>query len=149
MAKLLTLFILLIAIQACLMIYTAQDPAETDLWTFIMNMDNWDNLNFILAIVGIAGGIGVIGLAAGSVFGFKTDFLIMASAIYGLISIGVIFTHLANVVRDELISRFFPLCYEGLITNCNIVNLIVALFVGVIAFVYAWTVVEWWRGKDF
>lgn len=146
MAKLMTMFLILIAIQACLLIYAAPNSLTTDLWTFVTNMDNWNNIDFILALVGIAGAIGLTGIVAGTMFGFKTDFLIFAPAVAGLLSMGVVFTQLASTMRSELISRFFPTCD---LSNCGPVTFIIAITIGPIALYYAWTVIEWWRGKDY
>ena len=166
MAKLITMFFILIAIQACLLVYgghcnnltpgldgifgTDDDicsDAGTNIWEFIMNIDNWNSLTFILTLVGIAAGIGLVGVAAGAVFGFKTDFLLLAGAIGGIISMGVIFVNLANTIRDELIARIFTGC--TLTGSCSPANFIVAIIVGPFALYYVWTVIEWWRGKDF
>jgi len=166
MAKLATMFFVLIAIQAVLLMYGSSTVVETDIWTFITNMDRWSSLTFILSLIGIAGGIGLVGVAAASTFGFKTDFLIFAPAIAGFISLGVVLTNLARFMKSQLTSLFFH-CAPGLtgttlvdgvaIANAaycetsqiNIVTLIIALTIGPLAFYYVWTIVEWWRGKDY
>jgi uncharacterized oligopeptide transporter (OPT) family protein len=142
------MFLILIGIQACLLIYANPTPENTAVWDFIWNVDNWNSTIFILALIGIAAGIGLVGIAASAVFGFKTDFLILAPAIAGLISMGVVFINLANVMRDELIQRVFPTCSVDA-SGCTAVTLVVGLLVGTIAFYYVWTVIEWWRGRDF
>ena len=146
MAKLITMFLILIAIQACLILYVDQTPSQTDLWSFVINIQDWSSLGFIITLSAIALAIGLTGISSGSVFGFKTDFLIMGPAIAGLISMGIVFTNLANVIRDELISRVFTGCA---VSSCAPVNWILALTIGPIALYYAWTVIEWWRGKDY
>lgn len=144
-----TFFLVLIAIQAALLLYAAPDPAaNTDIWTFVTNIDNWNSLAFILAVIGIAGGISLLGVAAGSVFAFRTDFLMFAPAMAGFISMGVVFVNLGNTIRNELISRFFPAC-TGYLATCTPVNFILAITIGPMAFYYVWTVIEWWRGKDY
>ena len=147
MAKLFTMFLILIAIQACLIIYADQTASVTPIWTFVNNLDQWGSLAFILSLVGIAAGIGLIGIAAASTFGFKTDFLIFAPAISGLVLCGAIFMNLAGVMRDELISRVFTTCSLGSLT-CGPANFIIAITLGPIAFYYIWTICDWWRGKD-
>lgn len=166
MAKLITLFFILIALQACLLfygghcnnlsagldgIYGTDDDVCNDvgnnIWEFVTNIDNWNSLTFILAFFGIAAGIGLVGVAAGTVFGFKTDFLLLAMAIPGMITMGVIFVNLANTIRDDLISQVFTGC--SLASSCSPANFIVAITVGPLALYYVWTIVEWWRGKDF
>lgn len=152
-AKLMTMFLILIALQAVMMMYhnplvDNQTLGNTQIWDFLWNMDNWSSIGFILTLSAIAAAIGLTGITSGSVFGFKTDFLIMAPAIGGLISMGVVFTNLANVVRDELTSRVFTDCIASSLP-CTPVLFIVALTIGPIAFYYAWTVIEWWRGKDY
>lgn len=152
MAKLINMFFILIAIQAMLLLYynpttTGGDPGSS-IWEFIMNIDNWNSLGFILAMVGIAAGIGLVGVAASAIFAFKTDFLIFAAAIPGFISMGVIFVNLANVFRDFLTGMIFTDCL-AVVGSCAAVNTIVALTIGPFAFYYVWTIVEWWRGKDY
>jgi len=148
MAKLMTMFIILVSIQAVLLIYHDSSPVNTVIWDFIMNVQGWGTLAFVLALIGIAGGIGLVGIAAASTFGFKTDFLIFAPAIAGLISCGVVFVNLANVIRDDLISTFFTTCSVDP-SACAPVTLIVGLVVGLPALYYVWTIIEWWRGKDY
>ena len=149
MAKLMTMFLILLALQAAIMLYhgTSQD---NDLWNFIMNTDNWSSQNLIISLGAIALAIGLTGISSGSVFGFKTDFLIMAPAIGGLISIGVVFAQLANIIRDELISTVFTACINDPSAGaCSSANFIVGILIGPFALYYVWTVIEWWRGKDY
>ena len=150
MAKLVNMFLILIALQAALILYAA--PMTTvggnSLWTFATNIDNWSSLTFVLSLIGIAGGIGLLGIAAGTAFGFKTDFLIFSVAIPGFLLMGSVFINFANVLRDELISRVFvgPTCT---LASCSPATFIVAIIIAPIAFYYVWVVIEWWRGKDY
>jgi hypothetical protein len=152
------MFIVLIAIQVVLMVYAGQDPINSDIWEFVTNLQNWGSLKFILSLVGIAAGIGIIGIAAASTFGFKTDFLIFAPAVAGFITMGLVLTNLGRAIADEIRERFFScLSYAGdagvyasCITNQNtIVTIAWAISVGPLALYYVWTIVEWWRGRDF
>lgn len=150
------MFLVLIAIQVVLVVYAGQTPEDSDIWKFVTNMQSWGTLTFILALVGIAGGIGLVGIAAATTFGFKTDFLIFAPAIAGFITMGVVLTNLGRVIGDEIRNRFFS-CV-GLagteLATCTIsqntmVTLAWAVSVGPLALYYVWTIVEWWRGKDY
>jgi len=145
MAKLFSMFLVLIALQACLILYTGQDAENTLIWDFVTNMSQWSTLGFVLALVGIAAGIGLIGVVAASVFAFKTDFLIFAPAIAGFITMGIVFSNFAKFLADQLIAILNPTCA----LPCLPVNFFVALIVGPIALYYVWTVIEWWRGKDY
>jgi hypothetical protein len=145
MAKLFSMFLVLIALQACLILYTGQDAESTQIWSFITNLNQWNTLDFVLALVGISVGIGLIGVVAASVFAFKTDFLIFAPAIAGFITMGVIFSNFAKFLTDQLIGILSPACP----LPCAPVSFIVALIVGPIALYYVWTILDWWRGKDF
>jgi len=163
------MFFILIVIQAVLIIYANQDPAGGgdggSIWTFIMNMNRWGSKAFTLALIGIAVGIGIVGIIAASMFGFKTDFLIFAPAVFGFISLGVVLTNLAMFLQSQLIA--LALSCEG-VTGTTIVKgivtssyeycmssqtylstFIVGLIVGPLAFYYVWTIIEWWRGKDY
>ena len=151
MAKLINMFLILIAIQACLILYAAPMTAPTGgnaVWNFVININNWSSISFLLGLIGIAGGIGLIGIAAGTAFGFKTDFLIFAGAIAGFISMGSIFVNLGNVLRDDLIARVF-VGDSCTLASCAPVTFIIAITIAPVAFFYAWTVIEWWRGKDY
>jgi hypothetical protein len=173
LAKLATFFLVLIALQASMLIYaaptsmidhcssaayTTQDDCEAgggtwyansnSLWNFVTNLDNWNSLGFILGFVGIAAGIGLVGVTAASIFGFKTDFLIFATAIAGFISMGgIVFINLANMIKNELTSKIFTDCVPGVL-SCTPVNYIVAVTLGPFAFYYVWTIIEWWKNKD-
>lgn len=146
MARLVTLFMILIALQAAMILYADQTPQSTSLWDFVTNIDNWNSTTFVLTLIGIAAGIGLAGIAASAVFGFKTDFLILAPAIAGLISMGVIFVNLANIIHDELVARVFTSCQATV--TCAPVTFILAVTVGPMALYYVWSVVSWWRGSD-
>lgn len=145
MAKLITMFMILIALQACILIYQDSSQMDNAIWNFVMNMDQWSSLTFILSLFAIAGGLALVGIIAGSTFGFKTDFIILAQAIAGFITIGAVFTQFASIVKSELTSRIFVGCTG----SCAPANFIVAITVGLLAFYYVWTVIEWWRGKDY
>lgn len=143
--KLRNMFLLLIGIQACLLIYADPTVHNTVLWGFISNMQNWSSTEFVLAIVGIAGSIALAGVVVGNLFGFKTDFLMFAPAIAGFISIGVVFSQLGSVIQDELTQRIF---YTACQTNalCLPATFFATIIVGPFAFLYFWSVVTWWRG---
>lgn len=144
------MFVILIAIQAVLLIYADQTPQNTDLWTFVMgfSLANWGSIQWILTLGAIASAIFFSGISGGNVFGFKTDFIIMAPAIVGLISIGVVFTNLAGVIRNFLVNSVFTTCIPAPMA-CTPANFLIAITLGPVAFYYVWTVAEWWRGKDF
>ena len=146
-AKLFTMFLILIVIQASLLIYQAGSAEPTDIWKFVWDFNNWSSLAFILSLVGIAAGIGIIGVSAGSSFKFVTDFIVMGPAIAGLLSIGVVFTNLGKAMYNELVNRIFTECL--LTTSCTPATFIIAITLGPLALYYVWTVVEWWRGKDY
>jgi hypothetical protein len=144
------MFLVLIAIQVCLVLYGDQTAADTVIWTFVTGLQSWGTLPFILALVGIAGGIALVGVYAASAFGFKTDFLIFAPAIAGFVSCGIIFTNLAKVLQSSLLN-IFTSCDIANKTwaTCGQVDTIVAITIGIPAFIYVWTIIEWWRGKDY
>lgn len=146
-AKLMTMFLILIAIQAGLVLYADQTPENTVLWSFIMGTNQWNTLPFVLGVIGIAVGIGLVGVGIG--LGFKTDFLIFAPAIAGFISVGIIFSNLAKALQDDLIARIFTTCDIANPILCTPVTFIIALTVGPVALFYVWTIIEWWRGKDY
>jgi hypothetical protein len=186
MAKLITMFFILIAIQAMILVfYNPSDPtagsseieirlnatsvicpgsttpiscaassvdcgcpaASTNaLWGFITNIKDWGTLDFVLAFVGLSATLIATGIIAGSVFGFKTDFIIFAGAISGIISIGSVFVQLASIIMKDINTLFTD--GARICNNCGPSVLITALIVGPFAFYYFWTVLDWWRGRD-
>jgi hypothetical protein len=145
MAKLVTMFFILVAIQAVMILYV--DPSEYNtipIWDFLTNADNWHSTQFIMDLVAISLGIGLLGIAAGTVFGFKTDFLIFAGAIAGFIYMGIVFTDLSSFLRSELISMFYSSTCT--LASCPMITWIIAVTIGPVAFYYVWTIVGWWRG---
>lgn len=147
MAKLFTMFVVLLGLQAAMLLYAGGTDYSNDIWTFVTSLDNWGSTTFLISLGAIAAAIGLTGITSGSIFGFKTDFLIMGPAIAGLISIGAVFVQFGNILRDELVSKFA--CVESSVAACPSANFIVAVLIGPLAFYYAWTVIEWWRGKDY
>lgn len=149
MAKLITLFMILVAIQACLILYGDSTPEDTDIWSFVTNLDNWNSLEFIVSIAALAAVLASVGIAGSTFFGFKVDSVLFASVIAGILSMGVVFVNLGNVLRNELISRLFYSSCSILEPNaCAPANWILAITLGPFALYYVWTAVEWWRGKD-
>lgn len=136
---------MLIAIQATLLIYTNNTPENTTLWQFAGAPQNWNNTQFVLLFLGVASGITVAGLVAGSTFGFKTDFLVFAVIIGTLISWGVVFAQLYNRVFSDISAYLFG----GASSMDNAAGLLTLLIVSPFALYYIWTILEWWRGKDY
>lgn len=143
------MFFILIALQAIMTLYVGADyHSNTDLWTFVTNMDNWNSAVFVLGVFGLALSIGLATIVVGGFLGVKTDFMVFAVAIPGLITMGIVFKNFATFMRDELTSRLAAIDPACLLEACPAANWITAVVVGPIAFYYVWTVVEWWRGKD-
>lgn len=149
MAKLMTMFLILIAIQGALIIYQSATPDQTELWQFITNIPLWSSAAFIVTLGGIAAALALSSGAqtGGGAIRFVTDFITFAAGIGGLISIGAVFTQLANLVNSEFAVRIFGFTGDPL--GCAPSLFLTALLVGPIAFYYIWTAVEWWRGRDF
>jgi hypothetical protein len=141
------MFLILIAIQFALILYVDQTPENTSIWTFITTPSLWGSQSFVLDLLGLAAGLGLVGVVAAGTFGFKTDTLIFATAIAGFVSMGVVFRNLAVALLDDLTSR---ICGEtASVGTCSPVNLFVGILIGSMAFYYIWTILEWWRGKDY
>lgn len=151
MAKLVGFFLVLIAIQACLLIYQnpCKDeggvqvcPADSSLWGFMNNPSQWADTQFILLFLGVASGITIVGLVAGSTFGFKTDFLVFAVIIGTLFSWGAITAQLYSVFNNAIAGWLFG-------ETCAASRMITLIVIGPFALYYIWTVLEWWRGRDY
>ena len=152
------MFLILVALQACLILYASPSidgtPVhQTDLWLFMVSLDMWSSIGFIVTLGSIAAAITFVGISSGGTFRFLTDVILFSPVIIGLIGLGVVFTNLANLVADELTTRLFPECMSDAFIasgfSCNPVIFLVAITIGPIAFFYVWTVIEWWRGKDY
>lgn len=145
------MFIVLICLQAVLLMYTNQTPTNNVIWMFVTTLSNWGTTGLVLGILGIAGGIGLVGVAAASTFGFKTDFLIFAPAIAGFVSLGTVFANLWLVMADDLRNHIFTTCTLAapLSVACGPVNLICGLVVGIWGLIYVMTILSWWRGQDY
>lgn len=119
-----------------------------------MDPTSWSSATFILAIAGIVGSVALaVGLGLSGVgIGVKTDTIIFATFIPGLVAIGSTFLNLYNQIYSELTARFFggaTVCNQWALGTCGPATFIAGLLVGPIAFFYIWTIIEWWRGKDY
>lgn len=119
------------------------------LWGFVTNIEDWDSGQFIIGFVTIAVTLMAAGIIAGAVFGFKTDFIMFAALIGGLVSIGSVFIQLANIFRSDISTMFTDTARGIYCNNCGVANLMTALIIGPFAFYYFWMVISWWRGQDF
>jgi len=153
MAKLGTFFMVLIAIQLSLWAFAAQTPdSNNSLWDLVTHPEHWKTTSFVEALLTLSWGMILVGVVAGSIFGFKTDFIIFAPAVAGLIGMGVIIFQLYDVLSSDLAARFgctyLDPALGPTLTNCPPVQWILWITVSPLAVYYIWTVVENWRGKD-
>lgn len=149
MAKLGTMILILIALQAVMILYAGPSYGEeVTVWNFVTNMDNWNSLEFMVGLLALVTLVGAIGIAVGSIFMSKSNFVFLASTIPGFLSLGVVFINLGNMIRDELIAIIGEANPACTLASCGIVNFIIAVTIGPLALYYVWTVVEWWLGKD-
>jgi len=146
MAKLLSMMLLLVAIQFVLLLYVNPTAEDTDLWTAVSNPTNWGSKEFLLAIIGISAGAAAVAAIVTSAIGVKSDLLIFAGAVVGFLSIGVILRTLGVWMQAQLTTIF---CGDVFAGTCSPANFVTWGSVGVIGFYYIFTVVEWWRLKDF
>jgi hypothetical protein len=111
---------------------------------------------FILVFIGLAGALAVFaGIALTTIFGTRTDTQLFAPMVGGLIITGaVIFINLYNFLQREIINLFFisetSVCRiaETGTVSCPVVQIILAISLMPFLFIYIWSVLEWWRGKD-
>lgn len=153
MAKLVVLMVFMIAVCLSLILYQGTDVtipgtggtmSENILYRFITNSNQWSGSNLWDSILGISLAVAGTGIVAGVMLGFVTDFMMFAVAIFGLMSIGFIFIQFQQLFRSELFAFFACTSAE----TCKAADWITWVIVAPIAFLYIWTVVEWWRGKD-
>jgi hypothetical protein len=189
MAKLQTMILIVVLIQAALVIYgtapggcpdgyevttdnrccadynSATEEWEnclddevdtTPLWQLFINPTgiNWRSGKFILIFIGLAVALGFATISATPfIGGSRTDTQIFAPAVLGLIGMGyVVFVNLYSFLQRELVGGFFyePGACEITkgVVECNVVSIILLMAMMPVVFIYIWTVVEWWRGKD-
>jgi hypothetical protein len=174
MARLLVFIMILIALQAGIVLYynpvqgsTCTTDADCDIaggstcvegacektsstiWTFLINLSrNRSSSDWILLITGFALATLVTGVIAGSLIGVKvTDFIIFAGLVATLLGFVSIFGAFAAIMRDEIISRLGTV--DGCtVTVCPAIDILTLLSIGVMGFIYVWTVIDWWRLKD-
>jgi len=170
MGKFGNMLIILIIIQAVLIIFHGQDCTTYtsisgnplfgnvtesggnttttcgSVWEIVVNPDRWNSVTFILTFILVAGGLGAAGAIVGTYFGFTTDFIVFAPLIASLAAMGVVFTNLYTTLFNPLVSMFECVDLTG---QCaQTVRYILIPLVGIPAFYYFWTLIEWWRGKD-
>lgn len=115
-------------------------------WEIVTNPDRWNSLTFIATFVLVAGALGAIGAIAGTYFGFTTDFIVFAPLVASLAAMGVVLTNLYTTLFGPLVSMFGCSSLTG---QCaQTVRYILIPLVGIPAFIYFWTLIEWWRGKE-
>jgi hypothetical protein len=135
------------------MIYFNTDIIHNAMFSVIMNPESLSTSDLLLIFTGVAATVFVATITVGSIFGFKTDFIILAPVIAGILGIVTVFTQLAGILRSDF--GYFFGCHN-LATNAlqqacmfnPAINIIIALLVGIPAFLFIWTVIDWWRGKD-
>jgi hypothetical protein len=146
MAKLVVMLIFLIAVALALVIYIGPDATNYPLrnnvlFLFITNSTGWSSTQILTDLIGVAATVGLAGIIAGSVFGFKTDFLLLSTMVGGLLLIGSILISLNVVFTSQMASIFG--CTD--LTTCDPANWVTWIVIAPIAFLYVWTVLEWWR----
>jgi len=147
MGRLTSMAIFLIVLQAMLILFMGQAPANTPLWEIAVNPHLWNSMAFIGAITGLALGIGGAVVFLGSVAGLKTDFMVFSALIAGFISLAVPIINLALVIGDAI----FPVLCPGVAgtwINCGASTWVVVVVGGTLGIYYIFTVLDWWRGRD-
>jgi hypothetical protein len=147
MAKLGNFFLTLIGIQIALCLYLGIDSPATAMWDLITHPFKFSSTDWILSSLAIVATVGwVTAITVGQVFGFKTDFIIFAPAIPGLLSVLLIAEQLWTALEGKLYPLFCNTANVSI--TCPTVQWILWLTISPLIFYYAWTVLEWWRGKD-
>ena len=140
--------IFLIALQLTLLVMDSSAASQTGLWKFATNPTEWKTQDFIKDWLGITAALTSIGIIVGVVIGIKTDFMILAAAIPGLVGLAAPpMINLSNVVGRGVGGLACDL--EGLVwIGCQPAVLVVGLLVGTMAVYFVFTLIEWWRGRD-
>jgi len=145
MGKMTNLILLMIAIQATLFLFAGSDPVSTAIWQVATNPFDWTGLSFFGTFIIIASGVGVTGLVIGGVIGIKTDFMLFAALVAGLITLGAPIISLAATLQAHASSMFCP-GIDPAVLVCPLATIFTALTTGSLAIYYVMTVIAWWRG---
>jgi len=149
MARLANLIMIALLVQACLILYGTSTDTSGNIYSLIVNPSGWESNWMVLSLLAVALFTTTSGIAAGTIFGFKTDFLLFGTTISGLLALlAVPLINLWQVAYMEFIAVFMPGCGAGVEFGCAQADLIVGVLFGPILIMVIWTVVDWWRGRD-
>jgi len=159
MGRFISLVIFLVALQAILILFEGQTPANTTLWQIATQPQNWNSLTFIASIAAISLGIAAAGAFVGTIVGLKTDFMVFSAMIPGLISLCVPIINLAMVIGKYASNIFcstaifdaggLPLSADTIVwSSCPAAVWIVVITGGILGVYYIFTVIDWWRSRD-
>ena len=178
MAKLLTWMLLLVALQLGIIIFynpmsgvgSAAIPCTVDtncssvggacvdgycegapstIWTFLLGISNNNtDTEWFKYLFGMSLGVILVGAVAGTFVGIRiTDFILFAGLVGTVLLFVSIFGVFSAIMRNELVGRFGSLTGCSF-ASCPLIDYTIAVTVAVFAFMYVWTVLDWWRLKD-
>lgn len=135
MGKMLSMLLLVVAINLSIVIFVGADPPGSALWDLIVNQENWRSLSLLALMTDatvVAAGAAIV---IGSFVGAKTDFLVFAGITGVFLSFGVSFA--------ELYSRFNS--WEVLGQSHSYIAII---FIAPLLISYIYVVLKFWRNAD-
>ena len=144
MAKLMNLFMIMIAIELSMMLYASTTPSYNPLWQVLVS-PSWNSLLILVTAGSIAVGLGWgAAVVMGSVFGLKTDFMVFAVMIPGIFTWGTLIYDFRKLLYAEFAPKF--MCKAGAL--CIPADVIAILTGGILALWFIFGVIDWWRGRD-
>lgn len=135
MGKLLSMLLLIVAINMSIVIFVGGTPPGSSLWTLITNPQDWGGLSLLTLITESATLAAATGIVIGSFIGQKTDFLIFATITGVFLSFGISFA--------ELYNRFNS--WEVLSSSHSYIAII---FIAPLLISYIYVVLKFWRNAD-
>lgn len=113
----------------------------------VMHPENIGSLNFFLTFIGISTVMGLVGLVAGSQFGFKTDFLVFAPVVFSFALTAQIFINLWSFMYSNLSAMIGASCVASY-TCDNFIRGVLGFCIGLPALYYVLVIIEWWRNSS-
>jgi len=134
MGKLLSMLLLIVAINLSIVIFVGADPPGSSLWTLITNPQDWGSLSLMNLMTDAIALSAVAGIVVGS-FWTKSDFLVYAGITGVFLSFGVSFAELYNSFNQ----------WEVLGESNSYIALILA---APLLISYIYVILKWWRNND-
>ena len=135
MGKLLSMLLLVVAINLSIVIFVGGTPPGSSIWTLITNPQDWSSLTLMTLMTDAVALAAVAGIVIGNFIGQKSDFLVFAGITGVFLSFGMSFA--------ELYNRFNSWEVLG---ESN--SYIAVIFIAPLLISYLYVILKFWRAAD-